>query len=71
MDKNSCVIYAGQCFTVEWYFDCDGYSQAYEYFLSTTQVQKRRFLVLVKRIAEMGKLLAIKYKKKFINKKTE
>jgi phage-related protein len=56
MDKNSCVIYTGHCFTLEWYYDCDGYSQAYEYFLSTTQVQKRRFLILIKRIAEVGKI---------------
>jgi phage-related protein len=56
MDKDSCVIYVGKYFTVEWYYDEAGYSSAFEYFLSTTQVQKRKFLVLVKRIAEFGKI---------------
>ena len=56
MDKHDCVVYIGQCFTVEWYFDRNGYSQPYEYFLSTTQAQKRKFFVLVKRIAEFGKI---------------
>jgi phage-related protein len=56
VDKSDCVIYVGSCFTVEWYYDEAGYSRAFEYFLSTSQVQKRKFLVLVKRIAEFGKI---------------
>jgi phage-related protein len=56
MDKNSCVIYIGVFFTFEWYFDKNGNSQAYEYFLSTTQIQKRKFLMLVKRMGDFGKI---------------
>jgi hypothetical protein len=46
-------------FTVEWYYDSDGYSQAFSYFESTSQAQKRKLLVLVKRIAEFGKIMDI------------
>jgi len=56
MDSTNCVIYVGECFTVEWFYEANGYSQAYEYFLSTTDVQKRKFLILVKRIADFGKI---------------
>jgi len=56
IDKNNCVIYSGERFSVEWYFDENGYSQAYEYFLSTDDLQKRKFLILVKRIADFGKI---------------
>lgn len=54
MDKDTCLIYKGEFYSVEWYFDDDGYSQAYEYFLKESAVQKRRFLILVKKIADFG-----------------
>jgi len=56
MDKQDCVVYAGECYTIEWYFDCTGYSQAYEYFLKTSDSQKRKFFVLIKRMSEFGKI---------------
>ena len=56
IDNTNCVIYAGKCFTVEWYYEKNGYSQAYEYFLATSDIQKRKFLILVKRIADFGKI---------------
>jgi hypothetical protein len=56
MDKQNCVVYIGEKFTIEWYFDYEGKSQAYEYFLNTSDSQKRRFFVLVKRMAEFGKI---------------
>ena len=59
MDSTSCIIYVGECFTVEWYYEESGYSQAYEYFLTTSDVQKRKFLVLVKRIADFGRIFDI------------
>jgi len=40
MTKKDCVIDFGTAFTVEWYFDEKGYSQAYEYFLQTSKDQK-------------------------------
>lgn len=39
---------------MEWYFDDNGSSQAYEYFLKASAVQKRKFLILVKKIADFG-----------------
>jgi len=59
INSTNCVIYTGGHFTVEWYYDENEYSQAYEYFLSTTDVQKRKFLILVKRIADFGKIFDI------------
>ncbi len=59
VDKRDCVVYIGKCFTVEWFYDSNGYSQAFEYFKSTNQSQKRKFFILVKRIAEFGKIMDI------------
>jgi phage-related protein len=56
MDAETCIVYQGQCFTVEWYYDKNGNSQAYDYFLSTDQMQKRKFLVLIKKIGDFGKI---------------
>ena len=54
MNKDSCLIYKGEYYTVEWYFDETGYSQAYEYFLKVSAVQKRKFLILVKKMSDVG-----------------
>jgi phage-related protein len=56
MDKDSCVIYIGAAFTLEWYYDKNGDSAAYVYFLQATAEQKRKFLVLVKRMGDFGKI---------------
>ncbi len=56
MDKQDCVVYVGQFYTIEWYFDCTGYSKAYEYFLNTSDSQKRKFFVLIKKMSEFGKI---------------
>ena len=54
MDKDSCLIYEGEHYILEWYYDEDGYSQAYEYFLETSDVQKRKFLMLAKKMGDFG-----------------
>jgi len=59
VDRQNCVVYIGKCFTIEWFYDSNGYSQAFEYFESTNQSQKRKFFILVKRIAEFGKIMDI------------
>jgi len=59
IDNTNCIIYVGECFTVEWYYEETGYSQAYEYFFTASDVQKRKFLILVKRIADCGKIFDI------------
>jgi phage-related protein len=56
MDKDSCVIYTGPMYSLEWYYDKNGKSVAYDYFLETTQEQKRKLLVLVKRMGDFGKI---------------
>lgn len=45
MNKESCLLYAGLSFRLEWYFDEMGYSQPYEYFKELSDVQKRKFLL--------------------------
>ena len=54
MNKDTCLIYEGEFYKVEWYFDDKGISQAYEYFLKASAVQKRKFLILVKKLADFG-----------------
>jgi phage-related protein len=56
MDENSCVIYVGSAYTLEWYYDENGKSAVYDYFLGTKPEQKRKFLILVKRMGDFGKI---------------
>ena len=64
MDKESCLIYEGAFHRVEWYFDESGESQAYDYFLQASDTQKRKFLMLVKKMGDTG---VIFNKEKFRN----
>jgi phage-related protein len=57
MDKDSCTIYIGQAFTLEWFYDKDGNSDVYDYFLGCSAEQKRKFLLLVKRMGDFGKII--------------
>ena len=59
MNKDDCVIYAGIKFTLEWYYDINGKSVGYEYFLTLDQGQRRKFLALVKRMGDTGKIFDI------------
>ena len=56
MDKNSCIIYIGEKFTLEWYYDKNGNSIAYDYYNGTTIEQQRKFILLVKRMGDIGKI---------------
>lgn len=56
MNKENCIIYIGEAFTIEWYYNQKGYSQAYEFFLSLDNDRRRKFLILVKRIGDFGKI---------------
>lgn len=51
------IIYQGQSFTVEWYYDENSYSQAFEYYSSLAQSEKIQFLKLVKRMGDVGEIL--------------
>ena len=56
MDDKSCTIYAGDMFVLEWYFDRNGKSASYDYFLASTKEQRRKFLALAKRMGDTGKI---------------
>jgi len=50
MDEKSCVIYIGPKFTLEWYYDKNGKSVGFDYFVEMAKEQRRKFLALVKRM---------------------
>ena len=56
MDKENCIIYSGEKFTLEWYFDKTGKSVAYDFFLKIEKEQRRKFLALAKRMGDSGKI---------------
>ena len=56
MNKNDCTAYIGNFYTIEWYYDKKGKSQSYEYYLELSDLQKRKLLVLFKRIGDYGKI---------------
>ena len=59
MDNTNCTIYSGSKFTLEWYYDKNGKSVAYEYFLDTSEELQDKFFVLAKKMAELGKIFDI------------
>ena len=50
------IIYVGLVFQLEWYFDENGESQSLEYFTELSEQQQLKFLFLVKRICDFGKI---------------
>ena len=59
MNEKDCIIYKGEKFSIEWYYDKKGKSVAYEYFLATSEDLQDKFLILVKKMAELGKIFDI------------
>lgn len=64
MKKQSYVIYEGKIFTIEWYLDDAGKSQAKEYYNELSEDRKDRFFYLVKMLGDIGKIFN---KQKFRN----
>lgn len=58
------IIYEGAKFSIEWYYDQSGKSQAFEFFDNLEEKGQDKFLYFVKR---MGNLGAISDKTKFRN----
>ena len=58
MDKEEkeYVLYKGEKFTVEWYYNEKNKSQPFEYFNSLSSQQQMKLLYLVKRIGDFGKI---------------
>jgi len=55
MDKEY-IIYVGLIFQLEWFFDENGESEALEYFHQLSEQQQLKFLFLVKRIGDFGRI---------------
>jgi phage-related protein len=60
MNDRECIIYAGEKFTIEWYYDKNGKSVANEFFMKSSEELQDKFLLLVKKMAEIGKIYDIK-----------
>ena len=56
MDNKSCIIYKGELFTLEWYYDKTGKSVAKEFYQETSAELQKKFLVLAKRMGDSGKI---------------
>ncbi|MCK5671829.1 MAG: type II toxin-antitoxin system RelE/ParE family toxin [Spirochaetales bacterium] len=54
--KDTCIAYKGLKYTIEWYFDRKGKSQVLEYYLGLTPLERRKVLMLFKRIGDFGKI---------------
>ena len=50
------IVYEGTHFTIEWYFSEGGKSQPLDYFNNLNPASKRKFLYLIKRIGDFGKI---------------
>jgi phage-related protein len=59
VDDKSCVIYIGEKFTLEWYYDKNGKSVVYDYFMDSAEELQDKFLVLAKKMADLGKIYDI------------
>ena len=59
MDAKSCVIYSGEKFTLEWYYDKNGESVAFDYFMKSEEELQDKFLILIKKMGELGKIYDI------------
>ena len=50
------IAYEGTVLTVEWFFDKHGRSEALNFFETLSNVQKRKTLMLFKRIGDFGRI---------------
>ena len=50
------IAYQGEALTVEWFFDENGNSDSLKYFESLSDIQKRKTLMLFKRMGDFGKI---------------
>ncbi|MEW6234081.1 MAG: type II toxin-antitoxin system RelE/ParE family toxin [Candidatus Omnitrophota bacterium] len=50
------IAYKGPCYTVEWYHDDRGRNEVLEYFNDLSVERQRKFMVLIRRIGDAGKI---------------
>jgi hypothetical protein len=55
MDKKY-IVYEGEVYTIEWYLDDRGKSQAKEYYKELSEERRDKFFKLAKLLANMGKI---------------
>ena len=60
MNNKDCTIYFGTKFTIEWYYDRNGKSVAKDFFMKSSEELQDKFLLLVKKMADFGKIYDIK-----------
>jgi len=56
MEDKSHIVYEGSKFIIEWYFDQNKKSIAKEFFSKEIEEIQNKFLVLVKRMGDFGKI---------------
>ena len=56
MKEKDFIAYQGEHFTIEWYFDPKGSSQSLEFFEAMSNSQKRKLLMLFKRMGDFGRI---------------
>lgn len=54
--KREYIAYHGPCYTIEWYYDCDGNSPPLLYFNELSETEQNRTLMLFKRMGDFGKI---------------
>ena len=50
------VVYQGIQFTIEWYYDSQGKSPAYDYFIELSFERKKKLDYLIRRMGDGGKI---------------
>ena len=56
MKPHEIIAYQGESFTIEWYIDERGNSQAFEYFAAISEDRQDAALALFKRMGDSGKI---------------
>jgi len=54
--EDACIAYRGFKYTVEWYFNQKEKSQAAAYYTALTPSERRKVLILFKRMGDFGKI---------------
>ena len=55
-NREEYIVYKGESFIVEWYFDTKSKSQPKDYFEKLSPDSQRKLLYLIKRIGDFGKI---------------
>ena len=56
---NHALYIIGEKFTLEWYYDKNGNSVAYDYFEKSTEELQDKFLILIRKMGDFGKIYDI------------